>query len=185
MNKIPNKQNGFSLVETLIAASILAMVTAGAVSLVNSSLRRSADALDRAVAINLSREAIELLRGARDSTYIDQIFNLQGNPNKWHAPLPFGGPLKLANLRANNITYYRLVPSAEGEVINLGQNDFIRKIYVEKMNFNYPSAVGLSDSNQINQDELVRIVRVEVSWGTESRQKIETKALFTNWRFGN
>lgn len=180
------KEKGFSLLETLIAASILAMVAAGAISLVNSSLRRSADSLDRAVAINLSREAIELLRSARDSVYIDKLFDANGSPNKWYEPInPFGGPFELGELRANNISYYRLTPSPQGELINLGENDFIRKIYVERVSFNYPQSVGLPNPGQVNQDELVRLVRVEVSWGAEERQKVETSVLFTNWRFGN
>lgn len=186
-----NLQKGFTLLETLLAASILAMVAAGTIALSNTSLRRSADALERSIAMNLGREAIELLRSSRDSIYIDEIVN------KWSDPL--GGDLSPGfapqqyvigdNIRrpGEQKRYYELAidNSEDGEVIELGENTYWRKIYIEQPNFNYPEFAGLPNHEDIDQNDLVRFIRVEVKWGEGSSQKIETKALFTDWRFGS
>jgi type II secretory pathway pseudopilin PulG len=179
------KEAGFGLIETLIAASILAMVAGGSIALVNSSLKRSVDSLDRVVATNLSREAIELLRSARDSTYIDKVFDSSGNPNKWYDPInPIGGPYELGSTQINSVKYPRLKPTVDGELIELDNVEYRRKIFVEAMDFNYPSVVGLPEAAQINQDEIIRLVKVEITWGSSERQKLETTVVFTDWRFG-
>lgn len=191
--KKQNLQRGFTLLETLLAASILAMVAAGTIALSNASLRRSADALERSIAMNLGREAIELLRSSRDSIYIDGIVN------KWSDPLG-GEQLSFGQDSTYNIEkrtrqagttqeYYSLIQNNSnddaGEVIELGENTYWRKIYIEQPNFNYPEFAGLPNHEDIDQNDLVRFIRVEVKWGEGSSQKIETKALFTDWRFGS
>lgn len=183
--KKQNLQKGFTLLETLLAASILAMVAAGTIALANSSLRRSADALERSVAMNLGREAIELLRSSRDSIYVDQIVN------NWSEPLGEVGKsyvIDSAIRQPGTMQQYyglKIDSSEDGEEIILGEDKYLRKIYIEDPAFNYLEFAGLPNNDSMHANDLVRFVRVEVKWGEGNNQKIETRALFTDWRFGS
>lgn len=62
-----NKQKGFTLVETLVAISILLIAVVGPISLIGDSLHKLYFARDQMVAINLAQEGIEVVRQKRDS----------------------------------------------------------------------------------------------------------------------
>ncbi len=181
MNK-QNLQKGFTLLETLLAASILAMVVTGTIALSNTSLRRSADSLERVVAMNLSREAIELLRASRDSTYIDEKLNSWSDPLGGDNP-QFESVYQLTALEDGSGGYSLSGgQGGDGEIITLDGDEYTRKIYIENPSFDYADLAGLPSG--VDEDRLIRFIRVEVSWGAGDRQKIETRALFTDWRFG-
>ena len=62
-----NKKGGFSLVETLVALTILLVAVVGPISLIGDSLHKIYYAKDEIVAINLAQEGIEAVRQARDT----------------------------------------------------------------------------------------------------------------------
>ncbi len=72
---------GFTLVESLIAISILLIVVVGPIGLISDSLGQIYYARNQAIAINLAQEGIEVVRQKRDSNmisgavWIDEISN--------------------------------------------------------------------------------------------------------------
>ena len=75
MEKIlPNKVQGFSLIETLIASVIVAVAMLGLGKLQGITLLNSADSRMKTHALNLAQEKIEALRMfANQSTYTNEI----------------------------------------------------------------------------------------------------------------
>jgi prepilin-type N-terminal cleavage/methylation domain-containing protein len=64
------KQKGFTLVETLVAISILMLAILGPLSIATAGLRNSAFARDQITAFYLAQEGIEFVRYARDDNYL-------------------------------------------------------------------------------------------------------------------
>jgi prepilin-type N-terminal cleavage/methylation domain-containing protein len=61
-----HSQQGFSLIETLIAVSVLMMAIAGPLSIASRGLASARFARDQIIAFHLAREATELIRNKRD-----------------------------------------------------------------------------------------------------------------------
>ncbi|MBI5077822.1 MAG: prepilin-type N-terminal cleavage/methylation domain-containing protein [Candidatus Yonathbacteria bacterium] len=61
---------GFTLVETLVAISILLVAVVGPISLIGDALHKLYYAKDEMVAINLAEEGIEAVRQVRDSNML-------------------------------------------------------------------------------------------------------------------
>lgn len=64
-------KNGFGLLEVLISAGILVIVTGGIIGLGNISVKNSVLAADRTKAYNLAREYAEKVKQVRDTRWID------------------------------------------------------------------------------------------------------------------
>lgn len=72
---------GFTLVETLVAISILMISLAGPLVIVGNGIKASAYARDQITAFYLAQDAVEALRFLRDNNRI-QIVN--GNSDNWY-----------------------------------------------------------------------------------------------------
>lgn len=72
--------NGFTLIETLVALSVLLVALAGALSLVNRSLSSSYYAKDQYTAYYLAQEAFEFIRFRRDNNVLQTY---SGNSTNW------------------------------------------------------------------------------------------------------
>lgn len=70
MNTTHSKK-GFTLLETLVAISILLIAVVGPMSIIGRSLPQSAYARDHAIAVNLAQEGIEAIRQKRDSNMLN------------------------------------------------------------------------------------------------------------------
>ena len=82
---------GFTLVESLVAVSILLAVTVGPVALVGKSLFSASFSRNDLIAYNLAQEGIELVRTIRDNNVL--CASLGGvSPPPWNRN-PRGGPL--------------------------------------------------------------------------------------------
>lgn len=66
-----NTQKGFTLVETLVAITVLALALVGPFSAVENSLFGSYVARDQLVAAALAQEGVEYLRSIRDNNYLN------------------------------------------------------------------------------------------------------------------
>jgi prepilin-type N-terminal cleavage/methylation domain-containing protein len=71
MNTTHSKK-GFTLLETLVAISILLIAVVGPMSIIGRSLPQSAYARDHAIAVNLAQEGIEAVRQKRDSNMLSK-----------------------------------------------------------------------------------------------------------------
>jgi prepilin-type N-terminal cleavage/methylation domain-containing protein len=81
MKRRHTSTKGFTIIETLIAISILTMVIAAVGSVIHSSLRASLHARDQVVATFLAQEALETVRHARDiniTTGSDWLEGIEG-----------------------------------------------------------------------------------------------------------
>ena len=75
----PN-QRGFTLVETLVAITIIALAMVGPLYAVQQSLNASRNARDQLVASSLAQEGIEYVRSIRDANYLTV---LGGGSRSW------------------------------------------------------------------------------------------------------
>ncbi len=77
------KYGGFTLVETLVAVTILFIAVVGPISLIGDALHKLYYAKDEMIAINLAQEGIEVVRQKRDSdmlanNFVSDIFSTAG-----------------------------------------------------------------------------------------------------------
>lgn len=70
---IITKKRGFSLVETLVAISILMISIAGPMLLVSNGIQSSAFARDQITAFYLAQDAVEAMRYIRDNNRIEKV----------------------------------------------------------------------------------------------------------------
>lgn len=79
-----NKARGFTLIETLVAISILMLGVMGPLMIASSSLQNARYGRDQVTASYLAQEGIEYVRFARDNNKIDR---LNGGSSDWLAGL--------------------------------------------------------------------------------------------------
>ena len=66
-------KNGFSLLEVIIAIFVIVIGIVGAVNLISYSISSVAIAKSQVIATNLTQEGVELVRGIRDSNWIEDV----------------------------------------------------------------------------------------------------------------
>ncbi len=84
-----SSSRGFSLVETMVAITILLMAVVGPMSVIGGSLAQIATARNQVVAINLAQEGIEVVRQKRDSNMLAR-WNQNPPVTLWSAELSAG-----------------------------------------------------------------------------------------------
>jgi hypothetical protein len=72
------QHRGFSLIETLVAVSVMMMAIAGPLSIASRGLLSAQFARDQVIAFHLAREATELIRNRRDMNVINGLDWLDG-----------------------------------------------------------------------------------------------------------
>ncbi len=75
---------GITLIECIVAVTILAFALAGPMTLASQSLRASRDARNELVATHLAEEAIEVVHSVRDNNSAD---NIAGDVDVWRTTL--------------------------------------------------------------------------------------------------
>jgi len=89
MNNIfKNKKDGFTLIETMVALTIITFAILGPVSLATYSIKASTLSKNNVIASFLAQDAMEYIRNWRDSNYLqgegDWLYGIKGgcvNPN--------------------------------------------------------------------------------------------------------
>lgn len=107
------KKGGFTLVEALIATTILIVGILSAFILVTRALYNAAVIQDRLTASFLAQEGVELVRQIRDTNFI-QILN--GQNNDWLDGLDIGSYIVEADLEGGSVN---LMPLDENEAPDL------------------------------------------------------------------
>lgn len=87
-------QKGFTLVETLVAITILLLVIIGPMTIASNGMRNSYYAGDQTTAVYLAQEAIEHIQKLRDDVALDEFddyrtngSNGNGNTQSWYTNL--------------------------------------------------------------------------------------------------
>jgi prepilin-type N-terminal cleavage/methylation domain-containing protein len=78
-------QRGFTIIETLVAITILMIAIAGPLTIASQALHAAQDAKNQMIAMNLAQEAVEEIRNLKDdniaNTPLGQIFANYQDPN--------------------------------------------------------------------------------------------------------
>lgn len=80
------QQSGFSLLETLVAISILTLAITGTLSVVATNVTTASNAKDRITASYLAQDALEYVRNMRDTGAIQRGKGEQGACGNQHPP---------------------------------------------------------------------------------------------------
>lgn len=91
------KRNGFTLIETLVAISLLALAIVAPMSLTTQSLSSAYYARDQMTAFHLAQEALESVRAARDENILSGAVDLL-------AGIPADGDPFVIDTRDNKMT---------------------------------------------------------------------------------
>jgi len=73
MRRTTRAQSGITLIECIVAVSILIGAISGPLALTSQSLKASRDARNELIATNLAQEAIEILHNIRDNNSADDV----------------------------------------------------------------------------------------------------------------
>lgn len=86
-NSSKKNLGGFTIVESMVAISILLIAVVGPMSIIGGSLSQISTARDQIIAVNLAQEGIEAAREKRDSNMLDQWTNGIVSSTYWRTGL--------------------------------------------------------------------------------------------------
>lgn len=180
--KIPGKQAGFTVLESLVAIFILSLSISGVFTAVQRSLSQTTIAKDEVKAYYLAQEAIEIIRNRRDTNQLVRINGgdlnlswLSGISSVASDPCYFGN---VCRTDAVSISFNNCSNNTWGSCPNLKQdpNNFIYQ-YTTGNDTNFKREIKLE---QVSAYEIRVIVRISWSKGVFTRS-YETKTHLFNW----
>lgn len=172
------KQSGFSLIETLIAVSILMIAIAGPFALVQAGLFSSIHQRDQVTATYLAQEAIEYIKNVRDGNSYSQYSG--GNVSDWLTG-PDGSSMK--DTCADNGCYVDLQGNLDGGFIKKVDDGGDKKITQTNSSdgvfryYGYESSNG----NTIKDTGYTRVVKITPVVGTLDEV---TVTVIVGWKEG-
>jgi prepilin-type N-terminal cleavage/methylation domain-containing protein len=155
MKKNFKNKKGFTLLEVLIAVSVLVIGTVAAFSTIASTIRSATFAKDKLIASFLAQEGIEIVKNIRNTNWI------QGNA--WNQGISTSTPLQ-ADYNDPVLSPYT------GAYLNLGSNGYS---YDATSTTKFQRKITIT---QISSNELT--VKVEVFWQGHT---YEVTSIITNW----
>jgi prepilin-type N-terminal cleavage/methylation domain-containing protein len=177
-----NKQKGFTLVETLVAISILVMSITGAFTAAQNGISSAIYSKDQIIAFNLAAEGAEQIRNLRDENGIKGQNWLTGIANSSGDPCYFG---KVCTVDAVNtdVNGKPIMAACSGA---LGTCPVLKQ---DPTNGFYGYASGWTDTTfkreisltSINSHEISILVRVSWSKGLVNRQ-FDIKENLFDWK---
>ncbi len=200
-------KTGFTIVETLVAISILTIALTGPLAIVAQSLRASFYSRDQVTAYYLAQEAIEFIRNTRDNNSlqetrthtdwldgigeidtIDVINNPGAETNKLYLEKSGNYQLKRCNSVCPNMRYADPSVPTNSSKLPYGEDDpglpdskFIREIILNR---------GLADESDSRNIDWAKnrevVVTVRVKWTTPSGEKnVVIRENLFNWQIEN
>lgn len=184
----PHQESGFSLVETLVAITILLLVIVGPMSISSSVARSTSYASEQVVAFFLAQEGAELAQKARDDLQL-QFFGGSGDPwadfigknpgdTYYHCFQPGGCGLQLIDGDANGLLR---------APINCGSNTCRLSIDVNggrtRYTYNsdasldstpYTRVIYMSHPSGSGADDREVEITSRVSWQTGNQRQVQT-----------
>ena len=179
MRKDATNRRGFSLIETLIAVSVLMMAVAGPLSIASRGLISAQFARDQIIAFHLAREATELIRNKRDENIL--------SGQDW-----FAGMTSSPSCLAPNVC--NVSPTAENVTFTICSGGACDPLSIHTTNgvYDYDSGVNWQESRFTrsvsfetvpNHADNEIIARVTIEWNTGSLSKEFTiTEHFFNWK---
>ncbi len=185
MLKFKNNMGGFSIVETLVAISILLLAVVGPMSVAEQGLSSARYAADQITAYYLAQEAIEYVRNTRDENNLAEIDWLSG------LDLCVGGNWCGIGLGLNGKTYEIRAcgPIGVGDPcllnINKGANNQEGKYgYTPNAGWVPSTYTRRVNVSLLNADEAV--ISVYISWKSKTIDRQFTiRENILNWRKQN
>ena len=173
-------QAGFTLIEVLVASTILAFAAASVMMIGRSSIQSYDSSFERTQAYLLVQEGLEIVRSIRDNQSIDH------QSNNWSQILPSPAPGgEVWQVVWNSLSgRWELRPGRQDiQLDNISNLHYTRSIQFETV----PSLPPLVGPDGIplasGITENVRQVRVEVSWDQAgSPTSVLGSTLLTNWQ---
>lgn len=174
-------QNGFGIIEVLIASSIMMVVIFAMTATGRSALRGTTYLHERAQATYLAQEAIEQTRQVRDSYWLDDsnVTNFEEFTNyavdsskKW---ITFYDP--------TSSTFKIIASDASNNSINIDNLIFTRTLsFAPVTNGDTIMPADGSFSNEARAQNAVKVT-VNVEWQSSGQTKsISMSEILTNWR---
>ncbi len=168
-------REGFTLIETILAVTLVTMVFSGICGLILSTMQSSQNNLRRVQAMALAQEGLESLRYVRDSNWL-QNYQWNGGGALWGQDLTLTAfaPEKTVWLQSISAPPFLLLSSDPTyATVSLGDFSFERSLQLRAI----PDAGGLS----IEEDQLE--VTCTVTWRDHGRiQELELSTFLTNWQ---
>lgn len=180
------RKKGFGILEVLISGVIIIIILGALVVLARNAINNSQYVQERAQAVNLAQEGMEVVRQIRDTNYIDQT-----PTTDWRSVVCGAGNsfsfFQYDNLISTYYITYRsdsrfcLVGGAP-PAITIGGKSFYRKISFSSISGSPVLTIPTPDVSNAGANGVV--VKVTVYWPNPSGDhKVEIEELLTNSRF--
>lgn len=173
------KEGGFTLLETLVAISILVIAITATFSAAQNGLSSALDVRDQITAFYLAQEAVEMVRNTRDSNSLERTANPAVSWIKGLAetndPCEFGK----ACVVDSTTNLFSSCETGAGSCPNL-RKDSVTGLY------GYTGSWGATTFNreillsQTNSSEL--IVRVNITWGRTTTRSFTVNEILQDWQ---
>jgi prepilin-type N-terminal cleavage/methylation domain-containing protein len=183
IKKIFKKQRGFTVLETIVAISVLSLSISGVFSAVQQSLSQSIISKDEVKVFYLAQEAVDIIRNKRDS---NQLSKTKGLPVSWLDGITQGGDgvhiCPFGHTCTVNAVDLQIVDCGTGgwgtcPVLNQDPTTFLYSY-----NTSYP-ATNFRREIQIESIDAKEIaITVQISWSKGSLPlRFKVKTLLLNW----
>lgn len=187
------KNNGFTLVETLVAVTILVVASLGPIAIAAQGIASAAYAKDQVTASYLAQEGVEFVRHVRDSYALEHDGNMSneaGEADYWLGPL-VGTCLNSSGQQSGDCqvsAYDAISDGGNGEdKCTVGSTDTCEALKIQtnvspSSPLSYFGYAGGSQTTQFTRtisikngtDDHHKIIEVRMDWVTKGKPKTYT-----------
>ena len=179
-----NYRPGFGLIEVLISLSIITVLLASLVSVGKTMLGNSLNVQEKAQAVRLAEEGLEIVRQIRDTNWIDGnmngvtewdtlVYAASGSSGSWS---PAEGGKSYGILFDDDIKALHLVPTTgNGDAITIDNVKFYRKIEVANLTNLLPAGPDGQNMRGNGKKFTAKIIM-------PNGKEIAVSEILTNWR---
>lgn len=173
-----SRKKGFGLMEVLISAVIIIIILSALVTIGRAALSNNEGLAQRAQAIYVAQEGLELVRQIRDSNWIDGV-----SETKWNTLNPISSPIAPTipgnyGLADWGSSKWVLGSYTSGTTATIGGIVFTRKINISDATGLLPVATGSTSLSPYAMK-----VKSIVTWTYAGQNKsVELSEILTNWR---